>query len=170
MGRNLARCRGLRSSASGEVKIGEKRDLIHDLDSLPWPHRETLPLNRYKVAGFPAPVLYMYASRGCPYLCTFCVWPQWFRSGSYRHRSPKSVVDEIEYAQNHWGPFRSIYFDDDTFNIGKPRMLAMAEEFKKRSASNPVGLQRAARPFRRRNDAMLGGHRSLHDPHRRRIG
>ena len=129
---------------SGELKIGEKRDLIHDLDSLPWPHRETLPLSRYKVAGFPSPVLYMYASRGCPYLCTFCVWPQWFRSGSYRHRSPKSVVDEIEYAQNHWGPFRSIYFDDDTFNIGKPRMLAMAEEFKRRSLQIPWGCN--ARP------------------------
>lgn len=129
---------------SGQLSIGAKRDLIADLDSLPFPHRETLPLDRYSVGGFPAPVLYMYASRGCPYLCTFCVWPQWFRSGSYRVRSPQSVVDEIEHAQKRWGPFRSIYFDDDTFNIGKPRMKEMADEFKKRSLQIPWGCN--ARP------------------------
>jgi anaerobic magnesium-protoporphyrin IX monomethyl ester cyclase len=126
------------------LRIGAKRELIPDMDSLPWPHRETLPLDRYKVGGFPAPVLYMYASRGCPYQCTFCVWPQWFQSGSYRARSPRSVADEIEDAQRRWGPFRSIYFDDDTFNIGKPRMLEMADEFARRSLQIPWGCN--ARP------------------------
>lgn len=128
----------------GTPVVGEKRQLIHDLESLPHPHRASLPLQRYRVAGFPAPVLFMYASRGCPYLCTFCVWPQWFQSGSYRVRSARSVADEIEEVQGRFGPFRSIYFDDDTFNIGKPRMLEMAAEFRARKFDIPWGCN--ARP------------------------
>jgi radical SAM superfamily enzyme YgiQ (UPF0313 family) len=122
----------------GQVVVGAKRPLL-DLDSLPFPHRATLPQAAYRVAGFPAPVLFMYASRGCPYRCTFCVWPQWFKSGSYRTRSPVSVVDEINEAERLHGPFRSIYFDDDTFNLGKERMLQMAAEFKRRSMTIPWG-------------------------------
>src|SRR5947209_7144297 len=131
-------------AAGGRIVVGQKRPLIEDLDALPFPHRRTLPLDRYKVAGFPAPVLFLYASRGCPYRCTFCVWPQWFRSGSYRTRSPRSVVDEIEQAQQGFGPFRSIYFDDDTFNLGKQRMMEMAAEFRRRSMDLPWGCN--ARP------------------------
>jgi len=130
----------------GTPCIGSRREPIPDLDDLPWPHRETLPLHNYRVGGFPGPVLYMYASRGCPYLCNFCVWPQWFGSGVYRVRSPRAVVDEIEDAQRRWGPFRSIYFDDDTFNIGKPRMLEMADEFERRGIDIPWGCN--ARPDR----------------------
>jgi radical SAM superfamily enzyme YgiQ (UPF0313 family) len=125
--------------AGRQIVVGPKRALIPKLDALPFPHRATLPLSKYCVAGFPSPVLFMYASRGCPYRCTFCVWPQWFKSGSYRTRSPESVVDEIEDAQHGWGPFRSIYFDDDTFNLGKQRMLQMAAEFKRRSMAIPWG-------------------------------
>jgi radical SAM superfamily enzyme YgiQ (UPF0313 family) len=130
--------------ADGRIAVGEKRPLIHDLDALPYPHRETLPLRRYCVAGFPAPVLFLYASRGCPYRCTFCVWPQWFKSGSFRTRAPARVVDEIEDCQRRFGPFRSIYFDDDSFNLGEERMLKMAAEFKARGMNLPWGCN--ARP------------------------
>jgi len=130
--------------ADGEIRVGTKRQPIPDLDSLPYPHRRTLPLDRYRVAGFPDPVLFMYASRGCPFQCTFCVWPQWFKTGDYRVRSPRAVAEEIEFAQKTWGPFGSIYFDDDTFNIGKPRMMEMADEFERRSLRIPWGCN--ARP------------------------
>lgn len=130
--------------ADGEIFVGPKRPLIHDLESMPYPHRATLPMDQYRVAGFPLPVLFLYASRGCPYRCTFCVWPQWFKSGSYRTRTGPSVVDEIEYAQQNVGPFKSIYFDDDTFNLGKQRMREMAAEFRARGMTIPWGCN--ARP------------------------
>ncbi|WP_197525315.1 B12-binding domain-containing radical SAM protein [Pseudobythopirellula maris] len=131
-------------TADGEIVVGEKRPLMPELDALPLPHRETLPMSSYSVAGFPGPVLFMYASRGCPYRCTFCVWPQWFKSGSYRTRSPESVIDEIEDAQKRFGPFGSIYFDDDTFNLGGDRMRQMARLFKERGMKLPWGCN--ARP------------------------
>jgi len=130
--------------ADGEIFVGPKRALIPDLSELPYPHRSTLPMQTYRVAGFQHPTLFMYASRGCPYRCTFCVWPQWFKSGSYRSRTGTSVVDEIEFANREFGPFKSIYFDDDTFNLGKQRMRDMAHEFKTRGMNIPWGCH--ARP------------------------
>ena len=111
----------------GEPVIGKKRRALVELDALPHPHRASLPMHRYRVAGYAPPVLYIYASRGCPFKCNFCVWPQWFKQGNYRVRTPKFVAEEIQAAQAEHGPFRSIYFDDDTFNVGKSRMLEMAQ-------------------------------------------
>lgn len=134
--------------ADGAVRIGPKRELVEELDDLPHPHRASLPLQRYRVAGYPPPVLYMYASRGCPYRCTYCLWPQtMYGSGSYRVRNPRSVVDEIEEAERAFGPFRSIYFDDDTFNLGKRRMLELAMELESRSLALPWGCNARADQF-----------------------
>ena len=144
-GRGVAGLPGVATrDATGQIVNGGRRALIASLDDLPPPHRATLPLTAYKVAGFPGPVLFMYASRGCPYRCTFCVWPQWFEPGSYRVRSPRSVVAEIEQAARDHGPFGSIYFDDDTFNIGRPRMLEMARELSASRVKLPWGCN--ARP------------------------
>ncbi len=141
----LEQVRGLAyRTPGGEKHFGGKRELIENLDDLPYPHRESLPLHNYSVGGFPLPVMYVYASRGCPYRCTFCVWPQWFESGSYRTRSARSVLDEIEHVQERYGPFGSIYFDDDTFNLGRSRMLQMADEFERRKPGLPWGCN--ARP------------------------
>ena len=77
---------------TGEIVINPRRELLSDLDELPWPHRKSLPLANYRVAGYPPPVMFMYASRGCPYQCTFCLWPQTrYGSTSYRVHSPKLV-------------------------------------------------------------------------------
>ena len=112
----------------GQVVVNPRRELIADLDALPYPHRATLPMQRYCVAGYPSPVLYMYASRGCPYKCNYCLWPQtMYQSGNYRRRQPETIVEEIEFAQRTHGPFKSIYFDDDTFNFGREHLLRFAE-------------------------------------------
>jgi hypothetical protein len=47
-------------TGAGEVILNQRRELLPNLDELPWPHRETLPLGNYRVAGYPPPVLYMY--------------------------------------------------------------------------------------------------------------
>jgi radical SAM superfamily enzyme YgiQ (UPF0313 family) len=124
----------------GQIMVNARRPLLADLDRLPRPHRDTLPLRNYRVGGYPPPVMYMYASRGCPYQCTFCLWPQtMYQSGSYRVRDPKCVVDEIEYVQERYGPFRSIYYDDDTFNVDHRRMEQFAEELSRRPWRIPFG-------------------------------
>jgi anaerobic magnesium-protoporphyrin IX monomethyl ester cyclase len=153
-GREVAGMRGVVARGEdGKLLNGGRRELMANLDDLPHPHRATLPLHAYKVAGFPGPVLSMYASRGCPYHCTFCVWPQWFKLGNYRVRSPRSVVAEIDEVARRHGPFGSVYFDDDTFNIGKPRMLEMARELRLSRAKLPWGCNARPDLF---DDEMMG--------------
>lgn len=101
-----------------------------DINLLPWPHRKTLPMARYidNPGNIPYPCAQMLASRGCLFGCNFCLWPQVMYQGTtYRTRSVKDVIDEMEFLVKP-GMFKSVYFDDDTFNIGKERMLAFSKE------------------------------------------
>jgi radical SAM superfamily enzyme YgiQ (UPF0313 family) len=132
--------------SSGAVRNNGARPLLKNIDSLPWPARELFPMELYsdRPGGIPAPSLQMWASRGCPHQCIFCVWPQVMYGGpSYRVRNPKDVVDEIQHCLKKW-PFKSFYFDDDTFNIGKTRILALCEEIRSRNIGLPWAVMARA--------------------------
>jgi radical SAM superfamily enzyme YgiQ (UPF0313 family) len=62
-----------------------------------------------------------------------------YQSGSYRVRDPKLVIQEIEHVQERYGPFRSIYYDDDTFNLDHRRMRQFAQELSRKSWLLPFG-------------------------------
>ena len=124
---------------SGKGQINPRAEIIRDLDSLPWPSRKQLPMMNYydQPGGIPEPTLQIWGSRGCPFKCIFCAWPQiMYGNNVYRTRNPIDVVDEIEAMKKEYG-FRSVYFDDDTFNIGKKRLLALCEEIRKRDLNLP---------------------------------
>ncbi|MBI5178636.1 MAG: radical SAM protein [Nitrospinae bacterium] len=115
--------------ADGAPRKNGRRPLAK-LDDLPWPAREFLPMMNYwdNPGGIPSPSLQVHASRGCPFTCAFCSWPQVMYGGNkYRARDPKDVVREIVHCRDTYG-FKSFYFDDDTFNIGKKRILALCDE------------------------------------------
>ena len=128
--------------ANGEICVTPPRPLIGNLDNLPWPMRDGLPMDKYlDVPGeMPLPSVQIISSRGCPYGCTFCLWPQVMYGGrNYRVRSPNDVVDEMEYLVKVM-KFRSIYFDDDTFGIDKKWLAAFIEELKKRNDENRINV------------------------------
>ena len=86
-------------------------------------------------------MVYLYGSRGCPYLCTFCLWPQTiFEPGKYRPRDAEKIVDEMEYVLQEFPQTRSFYFADDIFNLGRARMLKFTEEMKRRNLRFPYGI------------------------------
>jgi anaerobic magnesium-protoporphyrin IX monomethyl ester cyclase len=133
-------------NAAGEVTVNPDRPLELDLGAFPWPARHLLPMEQYLdlPGGIPAPSLQIWASRGCPYGCIFCSWPQIMYGGSnYRTRDPKDVVDEIEFCVAKYG-FKSFYFDDDTFNIGKPRILELCREIESRQLGLPWAIMARA--------------------------
>jgi len=105
---------------------------LPDLSSFPWAERDGLPnLNYFDgVCGLERPQLQLMATRGCPYGCIFCAWPQMlFRGPRYRKRSAQDVVDEIK-ANLAKVPYKSIYVDDDTFNISKDYAVEFAARMK----------------------------------------
>jgi len=130
----------------GQIRVNPERPLLENLDALPWPMRDGLPMHKYHdtPGGIPEPSVQMWASRGCPYQCSFCVWPQlMYGSRRYRTRSVMDVVDEMEYLVRTAG-FKSIYFDDDTTNIGKLRMMEFSREILRRKLNIPWAMMARA--------------------------
>ncbi|MCK4809498.1 MAG: radical SAM protein [Candidatus Omnitrophica bacterium] len=105
-----------------------------DINILPWPCRDTLPMEKYwdLPGNIPHPSAQMLASRGCPFGCNFCLWPQVLFGGrNYRTRDIVDVVDEMEYLIRK-KRVKSLYFDDDTFNIRKENTLKLCDMIIKR--------------------------------------
>jgi len=146
---DLSKVKGIIYRQNGRVIKNPKREPF-DINLLPWPHRDSLPMDEYLDAPgeMLTPSVQMLASRGCPYKCQFCLWPQVIYQGNhYRVRNIKDVVDEMEYLVKEKG-FKSVYFDDDTFNIGKKRMLEFCREIRAR------GMDKAQWAIMARPDLM----------------
>ncbi len=106
-------------------------DVVDDLDAIPIPFRDYPAATLYydPTMPTPRPQLQVYASKGCPFQCTFCMWPQTMYHGNVCYRKPERVAEEIrECVAKHW--YRSIFFDDDTFNIGNERIGRLCDELK----------------------------------------
>ena len=145
-GNDLKGCPGTVHRKNGDIVVEKRRPLIENLDQMPWPARHFLPMSNYhdEPGSIPRPSVQMWASRGCPYGCIFCAWPQiMYGSRKYRARSIIDVVDEMEWLVNE-GQYKSVYFDDDTFNIGKKRMLQFASEVKSRGINVPWAIMARA--------------------------
>ncbi len=130
---------GLAYRGDKGIKINKRRRLIDPLDSLPWPERDSLPMYSYNdgFCGLPQPNVQMWTSRGCPFVCSYCLWPQtMYQGGAYRKRMPAYVVDEMECLVKKFG-FKAVYFDDDTFNIDRCHALKISSEIKKRKINVP---------------------------------
>lgn len=143
---DLAGLCGLIYMNNGVCQTNPARPLREDLDDLPWPLRDGLPMEKYKdtPGGIPSPSVQMWSSRGCPYHCLFCSWPQlMYQSHRYRTRNVIDIVDEMEYLVTVKG-FKSVYFDDDTMNIGKLRMMVLANEIKRRDLNVPWAMMARA--------------------------
>ena len=136
---DLGQAAGLVYRKEGAVKLSKKIATITDLDSLPWPEREEPVIYNYNdgFCGLPLPNVQIWSSRGCPFGCTFCLWPQTMYQGcKYRLRQPSKVLDEMEYLIDKYH-FKAVYFDDDIFNADKNHVLEICSEMKKRSIKTP---------------------------------
>ncbi|MCL0078845.1 B12-binding domain-containing radical SAM protein [Dehalococcoidia bacterium] len=128
---------GIAFKESGEIKINPRRPLIKNLDWLPYPAWDQLPIDKYDDSFTKhKPNFQMLASRGCPFRCTFCLEPYVWFGPSFRAHSPRRVVDEMEYVMAKYQP-KQIYFDDSTFTVGENRILKLCEEIKSRGIDIP---------------------------------
>lgn len=106
------------------------RGYIEDLDSLPFPARHLLPMDKYKILGRKLTVIHVISSRGCPFQCTFCSSSA-LCGKRFRARSVENILDEIEEAAEKYKT-RHIEFIDDTFTLNRRRIVEFCEEVKKR--------------------------------------
>jgi radical SAM superfamily enzyme YgiQ (UPF0313 family) len=133
----LAGVKGVMYRENGKIIDNGRRDLIKDLDTLPFPARHLIDMKPYLK---PPGIIRGYAdrnqttivtSRGCPFKCIYCGSHNIFGRRT-RRRSVKNVVDEIEFLQKNYG-IRGIYYCDDTFTLSSRWVREYCEELKKRN-------------------------------------
>lgn len=149
---DLARVRGIAFRlGTKEVARTPPRPYIADLDSIPFPARDLLPMKAYHGYYFhkAAPEWPMVFTRGCPYECIFCaeeVWKLTKPVNAFRCRSPENVVDEMEELHYEYG-VNEIQDVSDEFN-GYPRnSLAICEEKIRRGLDLPWKTLLRAHPL-----------------------
>jgi len=106
---------------------------IENLDTLPWVskvYKRDLDFRRYNVPFLLNPFLSFYTSRGCPAMCTFCLWPQTHSGHRWRLRSADDVANEVRWALENFPGVKEIFFDDDTFNYQKARTIELCKKLK----------------------------------------
>jgi len=124
---------GVSFRRNGHFQHNVESGYIEDLDKLPWVtkvYRRDLDFRRYNVPFLLHPFLSFYTSRGCPALCTFCLWPQTHSGHRWRLRSADDVANEVRWALENFPGLKEIFFDDDTFNYQKRRTIELCRKLK----------------------------------------
>lgn len=106
-----------------------------ELDSIPFVskiYKKHLNINDYFLGHTLYPMVQIFTGRGCPNQCTFCSWPETLLGRTYRGRSTKNVVDELEYIANELKDVKEIFIEDDTFTVNKKRIRDVCAEIKGR--------------------------------------
>jgi radical SAM superfamily enzyme YgiQ (UPF0313 family) len=125
-GRPLDSIQGIAFRRSGGPRVNGRRPPIADLDSLPLPAYDLLPIGLYSTPFAAAgTVAAMVTSRGCPYRCVFC--DAFVVQGrKYRAYSPERIVQEIRYLVDHYG-VRQVLFKDSEFVLDRNRVARFCE-------------------------------------------
>ena len=132
-GKPLDEIPGVSFRKNGAVVHNPEAAAIEDLDALPWVtkvYKRDLDITRYNVPFLLNPFISFYSSRGCPALCTFCLWPQTHSGHRWRLRSSDDMANEVRYALDAFPNVKEIFFDDDTFNYRKDRTIELSKKLK----------------------------------------
>jgi anaerobic magnesium-protoporphyrin IX monomethyl ester cyclase len=112
--------------------VKNPQSFINNLDELPFPAWNLLPLHLYerRIEFLDVkPVDNMSIARGCPYNCAFCEIKKLWGT-TCRTFSPKRVLDEINHLMTNYGT-KGIYFINDNFTIRKKQTAELCALIRK---------------------------------------
>jgi len=131
---DLKRIKGIDFKDGNNIIQTEKRSLIENLDTIPFPARDLLKMKEYYTTlrrdcfGKFGVYIHMLTSRGCPYNCAFCSTSVFWQKA--RFHSAQYVVDEIKELVEKY-KVDGIHIWDDLFIARKERVKEIAELLKK---------------------------------------
>jgi len=106
------------------VVINAERPFVRDLDALPIPRHELLPLARYKLPLVAGRYTFVVTSRGCPAGCIFCIKHVTYQN-TFRLRSPQHILQEV-HKLVELGT-RNIHFEADLFTINREQVVGLCQ-------------------------------------------
>ena len=96
---------------NGEVRTGAARPFIEDLDEIPFPARDLLRNERYRLPTNGHPFTLVNISRGCPHACIFCIAPA-YHGRKIRRHSIEYVLEELEGCQKGLGIYDFLFWEE----------------------------------------------------------
>lgn len=123
---------GIAYRKGGKIVRNAPRPLLQDLDELPFPARDLLPMKKYRPSFkwyHRMPFTTMITARGCPFNCIFCESRlTWGRN--VRFRSPENIIKEIKQLIDDFG-IKELNMYDDTFTVDKKRVSTLCSMMRK---------------------------------------
>jgi len=118
---NLRKIDGIAFCSSKKVIVTKQRELINDLDQLPFPKHEIFFKSKKRTRGN------ILTTRGCPFRCSFCCLDKISR-GRVRKRSVGNIIAEIEWMIKKFPTLDTIWFHDDSFLLDNQRVINFCNE------------------------------------------
>jgi len=121
---DLAGIKGIAWRNGSEIVLNFPRPFIQDLNDLPMPMHERLPLDKYRMPLIRGPFTFIVTSRGCPAGCTYCIKHVSYQY-STRLRSPELLVEEM------WGlkeqGIHNIHMYADLFTVNRDQVMELCQ-------------------------------------------
>ncbi len=122
---------------AGKVVQTAARTKVRDINELPIPNRDAIPIHKYLDAWkehHGQNALSVSTQRGCPYTCKWCSTAVYGQS--YRRRAPEKVVAELKELREKYNP-DTIWFVDDVFTVSHKWLRQFCEELEKQEVRIP---------------------------------
>ena len=121
---DLHRIKGIAWRNGDEIVLNFPRPFIQDLNDLPIPMHELLPLQKYRMPLIKGPFTFIVTSRGCPAGCTYCIKHVSYQY-STRLRSPELIMKEL------WGlkklGINNIHMYADLFTVNRDQVMELCQ-------------------------------------------
>jgi len=122
-GKELSAIKGLYYRDRNNIFFTGQREVIENLDSIPFPKYNNFELTKYHRT------IQINSSRGCPYECIFCQSASMLGK-KWRSRSAGNITDELEYWYKK--NYRHFIFIDDNFTLDKNRIYQLCTQIEER--------------------------------------
>jgi len=121
---NLRPIKGLVWRDGQEIVVNTDRPFIRNLDDLPLPRHDLLPLDKYRAPLVRGNYAFVVTSRGCPGNCRFCIKHVSY-GRSVRFRSPENILAELELLDELG--VRSVHMYADLFTVSREQVVGLCE-------------------------------------------
>ena len=125
---------GLWHRRDGAMVAANRPSLFQNLSDLPPPAWKMFPMKKYRAHNWHCfghieerqPYAVIYTSLGCPFHCSFCCINALFGKNTIRYRSPRAVIEEIDFLVNAYG-VKNFKLIDEMFAINEKRVAAICD-------------------------------------------
>lgn len=125
---------GIWHTQNGTVRSNPREKLVANLDDLPIPAWDLLPMERYRAHNWHcfddlsrrSPYAVIYTSLGCPFDCHFCALKALFGHQQVRYRSPQKVVEELDLLVRKYS-VRNVKVLDECFILNRAHVEKLCD-------------------------------------------